>query len=149
MATGALHLNPEVDEIGRSLHEQDENSQVTGVLVELHASALTLALHLLETGHYHTQKLDNDRCSDVGHDTQCEDRSLREGTTREHIEELHQTAVGEFLESVQGSWIDTWQNHIATKTVDEDEQESNTQSPAQVFNLPDVLYCLNEFHYVC
>ena len=138
MSTGSFYLILEVQQIGGSLNQEDNNSEVTGVLIELHASALTLFLHLLEAGHYHAEQLDNDRGSDVGHDTQCEDRGLTESTTREHIEQLHQTTAGELAHCFEVSRVDTREHHVTSKAVKHDEQERGDQALAQVLNLPDV-----------
>ena len=38
------------------------------------------------------QQLDNNRCRNVRHNTQCEDRSTAESTTREHVEHFNDGA---------------------------------------------------------
>ena len=138
VSAGCIDLILEVGQIGGSLEQQDDHRQVTGVLVELHASTLTLALHLLEAGDYHTHQLDNDRRGDVGHDTQCEDRGLAECTTREHVEQLHQTTVGEVAHGFEVGGVDAGQHHMASKAIDHNEQECGDEALAQVLNLPDV-----------
>ena len=76
MATGCLNLILEVHEVSWTLEQKDNHCEITGILVELHSSALSLSLHLLERGENHAEKLDHDRSRDIWHDTQREDRRL-------------------------------------------------------------------------
>ena len=145
---GTLCLHLEVDQIGRGLEQQNQYSQITGVLVQLLATAFTLALHLLERGQNHAAQLDNNRSCNVWHDTQGEDRGLRERATCEHIEELHQTAgVGELAQLVDGFGRDTGQHNVATQAVDKYQQQGYEDALAQLFDSPDVFKGLNKSHY--
>ena len=73
MSAGCAHLILEVHQIGGTLEHKDEHGEITGVLIELHTSAFTLALHLLERREHHAEQLYHDRSRDVRHDTQGED----------------------------------------------------------------------------
>ena len=89
----ASHLNTEVDQISRSLNKENENRQVTGILIEFASSAFTFTLQFLEIRQSHTEQLDYDRSRNIRHYTQRKNRGIGEGTSREHIEQLHQTAT--------------------------------------------------------
>ena len=72
----AVDLYLQVDQVGRSLQAEDEHGEISGVLVEFLPTAFTLSLHFLERGENHAAELDYDRCRDVRHDAQGEDRRL-------------------------------------------------------------------------
>ena len=73
ITAGAVHLNLKVNQVGRSLQKQDKHSQITSILVNLHVSAFTFTLQLLERRKHHAQQLDHDGSRDVRHDTKRED----------------------------------------------------------------------------
>lgn len=60
MTTGSLHLIFEVHQVSRTLKKKDQYGEIAGVLIQLHTSALTLTLHLLECGEHHAEKLYHD-----------------------------------------------------------------------------------------
>ena len=139
LTAGAHHLILQVDEVGGSLNEQDEHGEVTCVLVQLHATTLALTLHLLKARIDHAHKLDHNRCSDVGHDAQCENGSLGEGAAREHVEQLHQSAVGELVQRGKVGRADSRQDHKASKSIHKYEKECDDNALPEILNLPDIL----------
>ena len=73
---------------GGGLQHGKADGQVTGVLGQLGFAGLAFLVQCLETRDDHTQQLDDDRCGDVRHDAQCENRQLQHGAAGE---EVHQT----------------------------------------------------------
>ncbi len=135
----AVYLNLKVDKVGRSLEDEDQNSEIASILVHLLTSALTFALHFLERRENHTAELDNDARRDIGHDTQGENRSLRERSAREHIKKLHQSAlVGEIGKSVDICWRNARQHHITTQAVYQYQQECYENALTQLLDSPDI-----------
>ena len=108
---GAARLHLEVLQICGSLEQKDEDGQVAGVLVDLTASALALALHLLEIGDGNGKDLDDDGCRDVRHDTKCEDGRIGECTSREHVQKAHQTFAGLLAQCCQLVRVNAWKHH--------------------------------------
>ena len=54
-------------------------------MIDLATSILALTLELLQTWQNHTGDLENDARRNVWHDTESEDRSVRERSTHEHV----------------------------------------------------------------
>ena len=73
---------------GGGLQHGKADGQITGVLGQLGFAGLAFLVQCLETRDDHTQQLDDDRCGDVRHDAQCENRQLQHGAAGE---EVHQT----------------------------------------------------------
>ena len=135
-----LHL--QVQQIRRSLEQQDGHRQVTGVHTDFLASALSFALHLLEIRHGDGKELHHDGSRDIRHNSQRENRSLGESTSGEHIEQRHQSFFGLRLQITQAIPVNTGQHHMRTEAVDGHEQKRDEDSLAQVLHLPAVLHIL-------
>ena len=144
--SGLRHLYGEVHEVRRTLEQQDSDGQITGYLIHLLTSRLALLLHLLEVRYCYRKQLDDDGRGDVGHDTQCEDRGIGECTTREHIQQSHQSAFRLSMKSSQGCRINTRQDDERSEAVDEHEQQRCQHTAAEIFDLPDITYCFYELH---
>ena len=144
--TCLTHLYCQVNEITRSLEEQDSHGQIARDLVHLLTAGLTLFLHLLEIRHCDRKQLYHNRCGDVRHDTQRKDRRVREGSTGEHIEQRHQTTCCLTMQSRECRGINTGKNDERTETIDEHEQKRGQQTAAEVLDLPDIFNCLNKTH---
>ena len=112
-----VNLIFKVEQISRSLKKENQHRKITGVLIDLHVSALALTLQLLELRKNHAQQLYHDRRRDIRHDTQSEYRCLAERAAREHVEQLHQATAGETLHRSQLIRIDTRKDHIAAHPV--------------------------------
>ncbi len=146
-ACGGTHLDLEIYEICGTLEKQNKHSQITCVLAELLTSALTLALHLLERREHHAKKLYHDGCSDVRHDTEGKDGCLGERTAREHVEQLHETAlVGEVGQGIEVLRRDAWENHVTAESVNEHQHKGHKNALPELLNGPNVTDCLNKSH---
>ena len=81
----------EVGDVRRTLDGDDHDCEVSCVLVHLSAAALTFALEALEEWEHDTKKLDHDGRRDIRHNAECEDGSVAERTTGEHIQKAEKT----------------------------------------------------------
>ena len=81
-------------DVSRSLDTENGNGEEPGVLIHLLAAALAFHLEFPEERHEHSEKLNHNGCRDVWHYSQCEDRSIAECTSGEHVQETDETALG-------------------------------------------------------
>ena len=109
------------------------------VLIHLAATALALALHLLEVRHNESKELNHDGCRDVRHDTQRKDRSVGECTAGEHVQQRHQTRAGLLTQSGQSLRVDAGEHNERTETVHRSETQGDEDSRAQILNTPNIL----------
>ena len=72
-----------------------------------------------------------------------------EGTSREHIEQLHQTATGLGTQLGKELRINAGQYHIGTCTVNQDQQNRRKDTLSQILDLPDVFYRFYCSHRLC
>ena len=132
--------------VGGSLDADDGDGQPPGHLVHLLASALTLHLELPEIGHEDSEELDHDGRGDVGHHSQREDGGVAEGSAGEHVEQSDEALLSGALEGCKHGRVDARKHHKAAQPVDQDEQECVDESLAELLNLENVLYSLDELH---
>src|SRR5436190_23530312 len=59
-----------ISNIGGSLQYRYRYCKITGHLVDLFPAAIPFFLHFLELRHKHSHQLHENRCRDIGHDTQ-------------------------------------------------------------------------------
>ena len=118
-----------------ALDRRQKHGQVARILVDLLAAGLTVLLQLLERRHDGGHQLHDDRCGDVGHDVQREDRHPAEGTAREHVEHA-QNAGGLLREDVrQRPGVDPRKRQVGPKTVNDQRANSEPQALLQLLGL--------------
>ena len=120
---GTRELVDEVGDVGRSLDGQHDHREVTGDLVDFLTATLTLFLQTLEIRHSQREQLHHDGCGDVRHDTQCEDGSVGERTTREEVDHTEDTLLRGTGEGGKTAGVDTREHHVGTETVYQDDEE--------------------------
>ena len=130
--------------VGGTLDGEDSDGEVAGDLVHLPAAALTFHLHFAEGGNEHAQKLDDDRCRDIRHNTEGEDGCITEGTTGEHIEKADETLLGATDTTLQDLGVQAGEENEATQSVNQHKQDRVTDPLAQFLDVVDILECLNK-----
>jgi hypothetical protein len=75
------------------LEDREPEGSVARVLGDLPAAGLAFLLQGLELRAGDAHQLHDDRCRDVRHDAQREDREARQGAAREHVEHAQDTAL--------------------------------------------------------
>ncbi|VAL71325.1 Uncharacterised protein [Enterobacter kobei] len=78
------------------------------------------------------QQLDNNRCRNIRHDTQSEDRSTAESTTREHVEHFNDGASLLLKQFGKYSGIDTRDRNKRANTEHNQRADNKQQSAFQL-----------------
>ena len=130
----------QVGKVSGSLHQQHHYGEIAGPLVHLTTSALAFALHLLEIGNQDTQQLYHDRCRYVGHDTQSEDRGVRESAAAEDVHQIEQTvALHLILQVGKGVGVYARHGHKASQTIYQDDAQSVDNTLSELLYLEYIL----------
>ena len=99
------------------LHEREGDGEVPRPLRDLLLADLTLLLPLLELGDHDTEQLHDDRCRDVRHDPEEEDRDVRDRAAGEEVEESdHAAVVGTLLQRLDGREVDVRHGKVRART---------------------------------
>ena len=61
-----------------------------------------------------------------------------------HIQKCHQATRCLRMQSREGCWVNTRKHYERTETIDEHKQDCGQQSSTEIFDLPDILDCLNK-----
>ena len=129
-------LGVQVGQVSRTLQQQHDDGQVTGPLVDFAAPALALLLQLLEVGNHDPHQLDDDRGRDIGHDTQCEDGRVAEGSSGEDVQQAHQpVALDLLLQGRKRLGVDARNHHKTTEPIYQDQGERKEDPLAQLLDL--------------
>ena len=118
-----------------ALNRCQKHGQIAGILVDLLATGLTVLFQLFQRRDDGGHQLHDDRCRDVRHDVQREDRHPAEGTAREHVE--HAENAGRLLREDVGQRprINARKRQVGAKTVDDQRANSEPQALLQLLGL--------------
>ena len=126
-------LGLEEHHVADGLGEREADGQVARVLGDLLLTDLALLLQALERGHDDRQQLQDDRCRDVGHDSQREERQAGEASSAEQVQEAEDVAVGEVvLDLVDGVGVDPGSRDVRAEPVESEHRRRKREL------LPDV-----------
>ena len=115
---GRRHRALQEDGIAYRLEGRDAGGAVARQLCDFAASFFALALQLLEVRHGRSQKLNDDRRGDVGHDAQRKDARLQESAPDEEVEEPEEVIRIARCKSIgERHRIDARQRHIGPDAV--------------------------------
>ena len=108
------------------LESRQQKRAVTCVLRNLATSGFAFLAQGLQTREHVREHLHNNRCGNVRHDSECEDRETRQGAAGEHVKQTEDTALLLVKELTQGIGIDAGDRHVCTDAVhDQGEQQEN------------------------
>ncbi len=117
-ADAAAAEGVEEEDVAERLGEGEGDGQIARVLRDLLLADLALLLQLLERGDDHRQQLQDDRCRDVGHDPEGEQRQLAQGAAAEDVEEAEDVAAREVaLDLVEGVRVDAGRRDVGAEPV--------------------------------
>ena len=100
------------------------------------AAFLTLAGKVFQIRNGHAQKLNDDRCIDVGGDAQCEQSTLGQSTAGHHVQ-ISQHGTG-LKHSCQSTGFDKGHGDRTAQTEDHNDSQRKQQALAQIFDLPGI-----------
>ena len=130
---GALQADRDAPGLEHGQHHRE----IAGVLVQDLAARLAFLLERLERGQNGGEKLNDDRCRDVRHDVQGEDRHALHGAAREHVEKAEHTAAGA-LEALPESFrVDAGERDVGAETVDDERAQGEPDALLQLIGLGD------------
>src|SRR3954464_639103 len=113
----------EQEDVADRLGEREADGEVARVLRDPRLADLALLLQLLERRHDDREQLQDDRCRDVGHDPEREQRDPAEAAAAERVQQVQDAAVAELLlDLVDGLDVDARHRDVRADAV-EGEQE--------------------------
>ena len=122
-----LHLAAhDPDDDDQRLDHADRHGEQAGVLVDPLLAGSAFLLDLLERGHDLDEQAEDNRCADVRHDAEAEQRALIETTGADRVEEPDQAAERTEhlpLDLADGVHVDTRQGDVRADSVYEKQRD--------------------------
>ena len=106
------------------LQRRQSHRTEAGVLVDLLAPLLALFLELLKRGHHRGHQLNDDRCRDVGHDTQGKDPHTAKCAAGEHGNHAADALTRAFHKLAQGGAVDPGNRNERAKAINDQQPQS-------------------------
>ena len=130
-AGGALRaFEADGDAVG--LEGGEHHRQVARVLVDLLAALLAFLFQGFELRRHRAHQLHDDRCRDVGHDVEREDRHALDGTAREHVEHAEDAGRIGVERLREGRRVDAGQRDERPEAIDDERAQREIDAALQV-----------------
>ena len=124
-------FKPDGDAVG--LQRRQDDRAVTGVLVDLLAALLAFLLELLKMRRHGRHQLNDDRCRDVRHDVEREDRHAAKRAAGQHVEHAGKAALGLLNELGQLGRVDARDRNIGAEPVDQQRTQRKPDALLKIF----------------
>src|SRR5579862_8606626 len=120
------------------LNDTQRDGQVTRVLGDLAAAQFALFLQALEIREHHGHQLQDDRRSDIRHDTQGEDGHAAEGAAAEQIENAQGGTLRLLKDLIEYGAIDSGSRNVRTDPIDTQQRQGKEDALPQVFDAEEI-----------
>ena len=130
----------EEERVTGGLRSGEHHREIARVLVDLGVAGLALLLQPLERRYDGRHELEDDRCRDVRHDPEREERELLERLAREEVEQAERAAgTGSGREELlERGLVDARGRDVRTEAVDRKDTGGEEDAPTQLGDAPGV-----------